>query len=104
MCEKFLNTDRQTINWFIRSNDSQDQQLLIENKLSLLPLICKYGAQKTSLKNAQHDDIYLIALEESEQNQLDAERNEINQNFLKAIKGPQKQRSSGPRSVQGIED
>jgi hypothetical protein len=43
---------------------------LLENKLSLLPLLCKYGREKGSIENANHDEIYVIKLRDEDQKQL----------------------------------
>jgi hypothetical protein len=50
VCDKLINSDRQTIKWLTNSDGK-----LLENKLSLLPIICKYGFEKSSIENALHD-------------------------------------------------
>ena len=59
ICDKFINSDRQTIRWIKSSGN-------LENKLSLLPMICKFGHEKTSIENAQNDEIYVIKLTEED--------------------------------------
>lgn len=65
ICDCLINTDRQTIKWFTNQGhrSQHPSQLLIENKLSLLPIICKYGAQKHSIENSSHNEIYVIKLD-----------------------------------------
>ena len=45
VCDKLINSDKQTIRWLTSPGN-------LENKLSLLPIICKYGFEKSSIENA----------------------------------------------------
>ena len=45
ICDKLINSDKQTVRWLTNPEN-------LENKLSLLPIICKYGFEKSSIENA----------------------------------------------------
>ena len=84
MCDRFLRTDRYSIKWITapptrnehtrgsqrnaekKGKDGSHSSHPIENKLSLLPIICKFGSQKTALNTLQNNDVNIIQVPEDQ--------------------------------------
>ena len=59
------------------------KSLLIENKLSFLPIICKFGSEKTIMNSVKNNDVNIIQIAEEES--LIKKRKEIFSNFSKVV-------------------